>query len=724
MADRTGPDGGLVVVVVTYNAADVLPTVAASLPAAVDGLELVEVVVVDNASSDGSVELAKRLLPEATVVETGRNLGYAAAFNAGVRAAGPARAYAILNPDLALGPRALTRLVETLDETGAGVAVPRLLDNDGALLPSLRRRPTVLRAAGEAVLGGRRAGRHPRLGELVVDGRAYERRSEADWASGAAMVIASACLAAVGPWEESFFLYSEETDFCLRAGDAGYRVVLEPEAEAVHIGGDAPSNPTLYALQRVSSVRLFARRHGRARTQAFRLALAAGELARSGVRRGKVHQAAWRALVSLEVGAADARIRRSPKATRSGSGRAPHVLIVVENLPVPLDRRVWLEAQALVAEDYRVSVICPKGPGDPSYEELDGVRLHKYPPFPTTRGAMSFIAEFAYCWLATARLAVRIERREHIDVFQACNPPDTFFAIAALLKLRGTRFLFDQHDLCPEIYMTKFADERGALLKGLFLLEGLTYRTADHVIATNESYRRIALERGGLEASQVTVVRNGPDLDRLYRVPEQPELREGRRYLAVYLGIMGPQDGVDVVLRAAAVLRDDFGRDDIHFALLGFGDSLEDLHRLASELGLDDRVTFTGRADDEMIRAYLSTADIGLSPDPPTPFNDASTMNKTMEYMAFGLPLVAFDLTETRYSAGDAALYAEDGTAEGFAAGCAVLVDDEALRRHKGSAGLQRVVEELAWEHQRPSYTRTLSTMCGVQTAPRAAGLL
>ncbi|WP_205745588.1 glycosyltransferase [Egibacter rhizosphaerae] len=710
------PVNELAVVVVTYNAASVVGELLDSLPAAADGLERVQLIVVDNDSSDDTVAIVRTARRDATIVETGRNGGYAAGFNAGVAAAAPAHAYALLNPDLVLRPRALTRLVEALGRPEVGIVVPRLENPQGRLLPSLRRAPTVRRAVGEALLGGWRAGRQAAFGELVVDPGVYRERTEADWASGAAMVIDRDCLRTVGPWDESFFLYSEETEFCLRARDRGYQVMLEPDAEAVHIGGDAPQSPRLWALLRTNGVRLFARRHGWLQAQAFRAVVMVGELLRAAVRRREVHAVAWRALASMRLRrrGADAGFRRSRSRSRS-----PHVLIVVENLPVPLDRRVWLEAQALVEEGYRVSVICPKGPGDPAFEQLHGVHLYKYRPFPQTRGALSFILEFAYCWLATARLTAKVAKRQRIDVFQACNPPDTFFALAALLKPFGTRFVYDQHDLCPEVYMTKFGDEGGLLLRGLFLLERLTYATADHVIATNESYRRVALERGRLSPDQVTVVRNGPDLSRLYRVAPQPELKEGRAHLAVYLGIMGPQDGVDMVIRAAAAMRDEFDRHDVQFALLGFGDSLEDLQRLAEDLGVTDRVTFTGRADDEMIRAYLSTADVGLSPDPPTPFNDASTMNKTMEYMAFGLPVVAFDLTETRVSAGDAAIYVSDGDPMSFGRAVLTLLDDPEEGVRRGAMGEGRVSEQLAWSHQRDNYLAALSWLAAGQREVR-----
>lgn len=384
--------------------------------------------------------------------------------------------------------------------------------------------------------------------------------------------------------------------------------------------------------------------------------------------------------------------------------RQPRVLIVVQNLSVPFDRRVWLEAKALVAAGFGVSVICPKAPGDASFEELEGVRIHRYAPPPTTSGTLSFAVEFAYCWVRTALLALRILRRDGFDAIQACNPPDTYFALAAPLKLLGKRFVFDQHDLCPEVYRARFGNDGGLLLRGLYRLERATYAVADHVIAPNESYRHVALARGQMPPERVTVVRNGPDTSRLRPGPPRPELKQGRRHLACWLGIMGPQDGVDVALRAVHHLVHTLGREDCHFAFLGFGDELENLRRLACELDLEEWVTFTGRATTPTVVDYLSTADVGLSPDPPTPFNDCSTMNKTMEYMAFGLPVVAFGLTETRVSAGPAAVYVDATGPVAFGDALARLLDDPERRRRMGDAGRQRVHDVLAWEHQQPRY--------------------
>jgi len=382
----------------------------------------------------------------------------------------------------------------------------------------------------------------------------------------------------------------------------------------------------------------------------------------------------------------------------------PRVLILVQNLPVPLDRRVWLECQTLLAAGYRVSVICPKGPGDPSYEVLQGAHIYKYSPPPAANGLLAYMYEFIYCWVVTAWLAIRVFAREGFDVIQACNPPDTFFAIAFPFKLLGKRFVYDQHDLCPEVYLSRFARPSPLLLAGLRFLEGATYRTADHVIAVNESYRHVALGRGRRRPDSVTVVRTGPDARHLRRGIPNPELKHGRTFLACYLGVMGPQDGLDLLLKAVDVFVHRLGRRDCHFALIGKGDCFEELRQMSSRLELSRWVTFTGRIDDEKLSGYLSTADLGLCPDPKNPLNDVSTMNKTMEYMAFGLPVVAFDLKETRVSADGAAVYAEANDVEAFARAIATLLDAPDRRAELGSIGRKRVEEVLAWDHQARAY--------------------
>ena len=380
------------------------------------------------------------------------------------------------------------------------------------------------------------------------------------------------------------------------------------------------------------------------------------------------------------------------------------ILIIVQNLPVPFDRRVWLECQALTSAGYRVAVVCPKGKGDPGYEVIDGVEIHRYRPYAPGGSKLSFVAEYAYSFLATAWHTLKARRNGRFAVIQACNPPDIFWPIALAFRLERTKFVFDHHDLCPELFLSRFENPPALPFKGLLWLERRTFRTARHVISTNESYRQIAIERGGKSPSDVTVVRTGPNPDRLKRGPAEEELKRGRKHLVAYIGVMGPQDGVDIAVRAAGIIVREFGRDDIAFTLIGSGDSYDELVALRDELNLQGHVEFTGRAPDELVTKIMSTASAGLSPDPKNPLNDVSTMNKTMEYMAFELPVVAFDLRETRVSAQDAAVYATPNDVHEYAKALVGLLDDEAARAQLGKLGRARVEDDLAWSHQERAY--------------------
>ncbi len=382
----------------------------------------------------------------------------------------------------------------------------------------------------------------------------------------------------------------------------------------------------------------------------------------------------------------------------------PGVLIIVQNLPVPFDRRVWLECQALTMSGYSVSVICPKGPEDPSESVIDGVTLYKYRPYAAGSSKATFVGEYLYSFAATAALTVKAWRRRRFEVLQACNPPDIFWPIALVLRVFGVRFVFDHHDLCPELFESRFDGRPRVLYRALRALEWCTHQSAHHVIVTNDSYRKITLTRGGKSDGDVTVVRTGPDSGQLRPGPSNAGLRRGRPYLVAYLGTMAPQDGVDLVVRAASHIVHERGRRDISFTLIGSGDSFAQLVALRDELGLEDFVEFTGRVSDEAVAQILSTADVGLCPDPKNALNDVSTMNKTMEYMAFALPVVAFDLHETRVSAGDAAAYASPNEVTDLARLVIELLDDEPRRRAMGAMGRARVVDTLAWEHQRADY--------------------
>lgn len=400
--------------------------------------------------------------------------------------------------------------------------------------------------------------------------------------------------------------------------------------------------------------------------------------------------------------------------------RPPRVLILVQNLPVPFDRRVWLECGSLVEAGYRVAVVCPKGKGDPSFEVIDGVEIYKYRPYAAKANKASFVVEYLYSFLATLWLTAKASRRGRFSVIQSCNPPDILWPIAKLFRwLHGTKFVFDHHDLCPELFESRFGGGSLLLYRALLELERATVRAADHVVSTNDSYRRIVIHRHGIDPDRVTVVRTGPDPHRLRRTEPDPSLRDGRRYLVAYIGVMGPQDGVDLVLRTADVLVHGLGRSDVKFVLMGSGDCFDELLELRRELGLEDVVELTGRVPDATVASILSTADVGISPDPKNPLNDVSTMNKTMEYMAYELPVVAFDLRETRISAGPAGVYAEPNDVEDLARALVELLDDESRRRQMGAAGRTRIVSELAWSHQAPGYVGVFRSL--VEGAPAAA---
>lgn len=399
--------------------------------------------------------------------------------------------------------------------------------------------------------------------------------------------------------------------------------------------------------------------------------------------------------------------------------RTRSVLIIVQNLPVPLDRRVWLECQALRRAGYEVSVICPKGPGDPSRQTIDGVRIYKYRPAPAAEGLLGYAVEFVYSWLRTAWLSLRVWRDRPFSVMQACNPPDTYWLLAALWRARGVLFVYDQHDLNPELFISRFGQPSGLAQRlqysGLLWLERMTYRLAHRVISTNQSYRRIAMTRGRRNGGEVTMVRSGPDTGRMRPIVPPDELRNGAEHLLAYIGIMGPQDDVDQLLVVMDELVHQRGRTDLHLALLGFGDCLEDLRAEASARGLDGHVTFTGRVGPEEIADYLSAAEVGLSPDLKTPLNDVSTMNKTMEYMAYALPSVSYDLEETRVSAGDTALFVPSGDTKAFADAVERLVDDPGLRARMGLAARRRVVEELDWSPQSKAYVSVFDELVGAE---------
>jgi glycosyltransferase involved in cell wall biosynthesis len=393
------------------------------------------------------------------------------------------------------------------------------------------------------------------------------------------------------------------------------------------------------------------------------------------------------------------------------SPRRRGVLIIVENLPVPFDRRVWQEATTLQQAGYEVSVICPVGKGcERKREVIDGVHIFRHPLPLEASGALGYVLEYSTAFFWEFVLAWRVLFTRGFDAVHACNPPDTIFLIGGLFKLFGKKFLFDHHDINPELYEAKFA-RRDFFYRLLCALERWTFRAADVSIATNESYRRIAIERGGMDPKRVFVVRSGPDLRRLKVLPPVPALRNGRQYLVGYVGTMGKQEGIDYLLRAAELIVREMGRSDIHFGFVGGGPELEQMKVYARRLGIGGYVTFTGRVPDRELLEMLNTADVCVNSDVANEMNDKSTMNKIMEYMALGKPVVQFDLTEGKFSAQGASLYAEKNNELDMARKIVRLLDDPALRQRMGDYGRQRVERELAWEYEAPKLLRAYETL-------------
>ncbi|HKP43758.1 glycosyltransferase [Mycobacterium sp.] len=395
-----------------------------------------------------------------------------------------------------------------------------------------------------------------------------------------------------------------------------------------------------------------------------------------------------------------------------------HILILVENLSVPFDRRVWQEAQALTDAGFKVTVICPTGANQDREREalIEGVRILRYPLFQATGGPIGYVLEYTLALFHTLRLAIRVRRSGPIDIVHACNPPDLLFLIALALRPGGTRFVFDHHDLGPEMYLSRFPDGGRILYWLTRFVERLTFAAADAVISTNESYRRVAIERGKFAADRVVVVRSAPDLSRFIRREPDTSLRRGKPYLLAYLGVMGPSDGVDYAVRALQLLRDEIGRDDVHCIFMGAGDTYDELVALSEQLGLADFVEFPGRVTDEFVQRCLSTADVCLAPDPLNPLNNLSTMNKVVEYMAMRRPIVSFDLVEARVSAGDAAVYVQPNDELAFAKAIDALLQDPGQRRQMGESGYRRVAQELSWEVSRRALVRFYEQLLGRDT--------
>ncbi len=390
-------------------------------------------------------------------------------------------------------------------------------------------------------------------------------------------------------------------------------------------------------------------------------------------------------------------------------------LFIVENLPLPFDRRVWMEALTLRAAGYEVAVICPKGKGyEAPYECIEDVHIYRHDLAPEGDSLVGYAREYASALWGEWRLARRVRRVHGLGVIHICNPPDLLFLVAGWHKLlHGARVIFDQHDIMPELYEAKF-ERRDLGYRLVQALERLTYATADLVIATNESYRAIAMRRGRKQADDVVIVRSAPDLARFAPTEPDERYRPVGTHVVGYVGVMGPQEGLDYLLRAARIIVADKGRADVRFMLIGSGPSLPELKRLAAELGLDDHVEFPGRVPDAEMTARLSSCDVCVNPDPKNPFNDLSTMNKILEYMSLGRPVVQFDLTEGRRSAGPASVYAAVNDERALAEAILGLVDDPETATAMGREGLRRMREELEWRHQAPhllaAYERVLRT--------------
>lgn len=388
-----------------------------------------------------------------------------------------------------------------------------------------------------------------------------------------------------------------------------------------------------------------------------------------------------------------------------------HVLIIVENLPVPFDRRVWMEATTLRSAGYEVSVISPTGKGSEAfYEEIDGIHVYRHHLPPDISSVRGYLHEYAVALSAEWKLARRVHQRRRVDAVHICNPPDLLFLVAVWMKVFcGARVLYDQHDLNPEMYEAKYG-RRGVFYYALRAAERLTFRTADVVIATNDSHKEIAITRGHTNTQDVFIVRSGPDLRRFSPVREESTYRRGRKYLVGYVGVMGEPEGIDILLRAVDHIVHGMQRNDIGFVLIGSGPQLDAMKQMRDSLHLGDYVEFTGRIPDAEMIAHLSTADVCVAPDVKSSYNDRCTMNKVLEYMALGKPVLQFDLVEGRRSAQDAAAYATGNDPIDLANKLVGLLEDPKRREEMGRIGRRRMEAELEWSHQVPkllsAYTR------------------
>lgn len=373
-----------------------------------------------------------------------------------------------------------------------------------------------------------------------------------------------------------------------------------------------------------------------------------------------------------------------------------HILIIVENLPVPFDRRVWQEATTLKANGAEVSIICPqmKGYTEP-FEVLEGIEIYRHPLPLEARGALGYLVEYGTAIYWEIKLAKKIYKKKPFHVIHGCNPPDLIYLTAKRFKSKGVKYVFDHHDINPELYIAKY-DKKDFFYKLMLHFEKQTFKHAVASIATNESYKEIAVRRGGMAPEKVQIVRSGPKLDRLQLQDPKPEFKKGRKYLIGYLGVIGEQEGIDLLLESIKQIV--AKRDDVQVAIVGGGSDLDILKKLSADMGLAAYVDFHGRVSDQLLVDILNTADVCVNPDKPTEMNNLSTMNKIMEYMALKKPIVQFDLKEGRFSAQKASLYATDVT--DFANKIVYLLDNEEVRNEMGTFGYNRVLNELSWDYE------------------------
>ena len=373
-----------------------------------------------------------------------------------------------------------------------------------------------------------------------------------------------------------------------------------------------------------------------------------------------------------------------------------HILIVVENLPVPFDRRVWQEANTLTENGAKVSIICPKMKGyTKKYEVINNIEIYRHPLPIEASGAIGYLAEYSTALFWEWWYSLKIFTKKRFHVIHGCNPPDLIFIVAWFYKLIGVKYVFDHHDINPELFIAKY-DKKGGFYKLMILFEKLTFKTANFSIATNESYKEIAIRRGGMNPDKVQVVRSGPKLDRLQLLPPNEQYKKGRNYLIGYVGVIGEQEGIDLLLESMKIIISK--RHDIQLAIVGGGTHVEELKKQCTELNLNDYVDFYGRVSDEILVNVLNTADVCVNPDKPTEMNNLSTMNKIMEYMALKKPIVQYDLKEGRFSAQNASLYAQNTS--DFADKIIYLIENENIRNEMGEFGYNRVLSDLSWDHE------------------------